>query len=171
MAIPTYCYTYRYILIFVVVTWFSTAEGVQIRAPNTDGDAEQQCTGTNLDYSRLATVRGLQGEEGLLVLAATTVGEENWSELDQWYTTTRIQELPISTRNEQQGTGCPPSRVRVEERREGVPIYGANMVLTLGTLECEDDEPARQQQQNFNSSQQTTTIADILNGFQIEGNK
>ena len=122
-----------------------------------------QCTGAPLDMARLATVRSLQGVEGLFEL----VGEKSLAELDNWYAKTRIQPLPVSSSNgsaEEGGPSCPPSRVRVEERQNGVSIYGSDMVLTLSTLNCDAQEEGGEA-----SSSSLETVSDMLDAYQVVG--
>ena len=119
-----------------------------------------QCTGAPLDITRLATVRSFQGVEGLFEL----VGEESLVELDNWYAKTRIQPLPVGSGSgsaEDGGPSCPPSRVRVEERQNGVPIYGSDMVLTLSTLDCDAQEG--------DDGSSLETVSDMLDDYQVVG--
>lgn len=144
-----------HILLAVLASSPTAVEGIWNQNPN------QQCSGKGIDYSRLLTIRGLQGEEGLLAGE-----EESTTELGHWFAKSRIQDVPGFNSDASGGSesaSCPSSRVRVREQIEGVPIYGADMVVTMADLDgC---ETKAERQYEMNNSQ---TMADMMNDFKIE---
>ncbi|CAB9529069.1 Neutral protease [Seminavis robusta] len=120
------------VLVLVVTIWLvhtSTVKGVRGPAPGDEG----QCDGRLLDLSRLETMRGFgQGPGGSPGGSTPPVisREGIVIDTDSWYTVKGGPIVPfaISRRNME----CNYGRSRLREELQGVPVYGADMIMSFG---------------------------------------
>jgi len=92
-----------------------------------DEDDQPQCHGLYFDIARMESLDSNNNNDG--------IGSEQQLDLDNWYPVSNAMsiELPRSSsrQEEEDLNNCQTMRLRVEEKIQGVPIYGSNMVMTL----------------------------------------